>query len=86
MKAITVRDVPREVAEELRRRARERGASLSRTVVGLLEEATGRAPRARAPVRHRDLDALAGSWSQEEAAEFDADLRRLRAVDPEMWK
>ncbi len=86
MKAITVRDVPKQVARELRRRARARGASLSRTVVGLLEEATGGAPRARGPVRHHDLDALAGSWSREEAAEFDAELRRLRAVDPEMWK
>jgi len=86
MKTITVRQIPREVAEELRRRSREKGASLSRTVVRVLEEATGHAPRPDMPARHHDLDDLCGSWSEEEAAEFDAALGETRAVDPEMWK
>ena len=86
MKAITVRDIPRGVAEILRRRARQKGTSMSRTVIQVLEEATGAAPRKKEESRHHDLDDLAGSWSADEAAEFDAALAEQRAVDPEMWK
>jgi len=59
---------------------------MSRTVVQILEEATGAAPPDGEKVRHHDLDALAGSWSADEAAEFDEALAEQRAVDPEMWK
>lgn len=86
MKAITVRDIPRGVADELRRRARQKGTSMSRTVVRILEEATGAAPPNPQKAHHHDLDELAGSWSADEAAEFDAALADQRAVDPEMWK
>lgn len=33
---------------------------------------------------HHDLDHLAGTWSDEEAAEFDAALAEQRKIDPEL--
>lgn len=86
MKPITVRHIPKDVAVELRRRARQARASLSRTVVQLLQEATGRGSPAKRPSRHHDLDDLAGPWSDEEATAFEAALQDQRTVDPEMWK
>jgi len=44
-------------------------------VIELLEE----------QVHHALLDALAGSWSSEEAREFDEALRQIRRIDPELW-
>jgi len=35
---------------------------------------------------HDDLDHLAGTWSDEEAAEFDAALAEQRKIDPELWE
>ena len=37
------------------------------------------------PELQHDLDRLAGTWTDEEAAAFDARLVEQRKVDPEMW-
>ncbi|HET6267256.1 MAG TPA: hypothetical protein VFG11_06020 [Acidobacteriota bacterium] len=37
-------------------------------------------------VVHHDLDSLSGSWSKEEASEFDSNLSQQRLIDPELWK
>ena len=39
------------------------------------------------PIRKkRDLSALAGTWSQEEADEFDREVRRFEEIDDELWR
>lgn len=87
MKPITVRDVPPGVGKAIRRKARKEGLSLNRTVISLLEEATGHADNAaRKPQLHHDLDHLAGTWSQKEYDEFMRALGEQRTIDPEMWK
>ncbi|HSU83907.1 MAG TPA: hypothetical protein VLR69_15920 [Thermoanaerobaculia bacterium] len=35
---------------------------------------------------HYDLDHLAGTWSEEEAAAFDTALAEQRRIDPELWE
>jgi len=35
--------------------------------------------------RHHELDALAGTWSEEEAAAFTAAIEDTERIDPEMW-
>ena len=35
---------------------------------------------------YHDLDHLAGSWSEQEAAEFDRALAEQRRIDPELWE
>lgn len=35
---------------------------------------------------HDDLDHLAGTWTDEEAAEFDAALAEQRKIDSELWE
>ena len=41
--------------------------------------------RAQLPTHH-DLDFLAGTWSEEDAAEFDKATERLRQVEQELWQ
>ena len=80
--AITLRKLPPELQRRIRRRAKERGISLNRAVIELLEANTGRRPE---PV-HEDLDFLVGAWSEEEADVFEQELSRQRETDPELWK
>lgn len=86
MNAITVRNLPPELARLIRQKAKQERTSLNRAVISLLEEATGLGRQDRKEVLRDDLDALAGSWTKEEADEFDAFLRDHRTIDPEMWK
>jgi len=87
MKAITIRNLPPEVAKAIRELARQEGLSLNRTVARLLARATGHGedkPSGR--VIHHDLDRFFGVWSREQAEEFDEALREQREIEPEMWK
>lgn len=86
MKTITLRNLSPELARLVRRRAQERGTSLARAVVGLLEERLGIRGGGAAPAVHDDLDALAGSWTDEEAACFEKALAEQRPIDPELWR
>lgn len=51
-------------------------------MVRLLREAV----RLNPPRMKRDLSALAGTWSQEEADEFDRQIRRSEQIDAELWR
>jgi hypothetical protein len=86
VKVVTLRKVPPEVSKVVQRRARERGTSINKAVISLLEEAVGIRRKAHGPTLYHDLDALAGSWTKEEAATFEEVLRKQRRVDPELWQ
>ncbi|MBI4198930.1 MAG: hypothetical protein HY535_00445 [Chloroflexi bacterium] len=86
MAAITVRNLPPELARVIRQKAKREKVSLNRAVIDLLERATGLGRRAKPEVLHHDLDDLAGSWSQEEYEEFTEALLEQRQIEPEMWK
>ena len=86
MKAITLRNLPPKLAEILEQKSTETGLSLNRTVIRLLEKGANLEPTPRKPRVHHDLDHLAGSWNDDEAARFDAELARQRQIDPELWR
>lgn len=87
MKAITLRNIPTELAQRIEAEASRTGASLNATVLRLLHEALlpgtagGGAKRA-----YHDLDHLAGTWSKEEADEFDRYLVESRGLDQELTR
>ncbi len=85
MKAITVRNLPSEVARAIREKARRERLSLNKAVIRLLEEATG-LEKTRKKVVHHDLDRFFGTWTSREADAFDEALREQRQVEPETWK
>jgi predicted metalloprotease len=86
MKAITLRNVPPELAKLIEHEAAESGLSLNRTVIRLLEKGAGMQRGKQAKSLHHDLDHLAGSWTEQEAAEFDQALAEQRRIDPELWE
>ncbi len=86
MKAITLRNIPAEVAKAIEHKAKESHASMNRAVVLLLEERLGIGAAKKKERVYHDLDHLIGTWSKEEADAFDKSLREQRKIDPEMWK
>jgi len=86
MKAITLRQIPSQLAEIIEREAAATGASLNKTVLRLLEKATGISGNGRPDRRFHDLDELAGSWTAKQAREFDRHLGDQRQIDPDVWE
>lgn len=85
MNAITLRNLPPEVAMRIRRRAAERKISLNKAVASLLEEGGGHDSASSRGVVHDDLDHLIGCWSKREADAFDRALADMRRIDPDLW-
>jgi len=86
MKAVTLRNLPSEVAHTVQQRAKQKKISLNKAVIELLEESAGGRAKKKAPVRYHDLDHLAGTWTKEEAAAFDKLITEQRTIDPDLWK
>ena len=85
MKAITVRDMPPALEEAVLKRAQREGMSLNRTVILMLEEASGLSEDQKPKLNH-DFDKFAGTWTAEEADDFDRRVAHFEEIDWEMWK
>jgi hypothetical protein len=80
--------MPADLEKRIEAMAHEENASLAQTVIHLLLRATGLRDSlgpGEEPRTHCDLDALAGSWSAEEAEEFERALAEQRRIDPDIW-
>ncbi len=88
MKQITIRSIPDAVKKTVQKEAAQKGMSLNKAIISLLERTVAgtKAPEKKKRVLYHDLDHLAGLWSREEAAEFDKNLKTQRKVDAELWK
>ncbi len=85
MKTITIRKIPPRVERAIRQRARVQKTSANKAVIGLIEDHLGNSVSESA-AEYRDLDELAGLWSEREATSFNEILARQRALDKELWK
>ena len=83
MKQIAVRGVDEYLSNALKREAEVRGLSVNKLVLQLLRESVELSSRSR-PVIYTDLDYLAGTWSDEEAAVFEHRLAQQRTLDSEL--
>ncbi|MDE3019024.1 MAG: hypothetical protein KGO52_05490 [Nitrospirota bacterium] len=86
MKAITLRNLPPEVAKTVQQRAKQKKTSVNKAVIELLEESAGGTAKKKVKVRYHDLDHLVGTWTKEEAEAFDKIVKSFRTVDPDLWK
>lgn len=87
MKQFTVRDVPPEIEGKIVKEAEEKGISLNRAIISLLEKAVGTSRKTRKKKAvHHDLDHLFGIWDEGEWEGFQASLELQREVEAELWK
>ena len=83
MKTMTVRNIPDEVAEWLSNQAEARNMSINQTAIAVLSSAALPTPSRK----RRDLHGLYGSWSEDEACQFEADVQdAFGTIDPRDWE
>ncbi len=78
MSHITLRDVPQALDRRLRELARTQNKSLNKTIIQVLIESLHLGD---GNDRQRDVSDLAGTWSNEQAAEFEANTRVFDQLD-----
>ena len=83
MKQLTVRSVDEALAKALEAEARRRRCSVNQTVLEILGAGLGLSGD-----RGYDngLGALAGTWTDKEAAELEAAMAPFEQVDEELWR
>ncbi len=89
MKQLTIRGMDPVLRAALEKEAGRRGLSLNRSVLLLLRRALGLVTdeeEERDTAVFDDLDHLAGTWSEEQAEEFEAALLAQRTVDEDLWR
>lgn len=77
----TVRDVPQNVDEALRKNCLREGCSLNNYVVDILKKGAGLSDK---PLLFHDLDFMAGTWVKDQACE--QALEEFNRIDEDMWK
>jgi hypothetical protein len=87
MKQITIRDIPEEIARDIKKEAKKKNLSLNKAFIFILERATGKkARRTAGKTAYHDLDHLFGIWSKKDAQVFDKNLASQREIDKDLWK
>jgi hypothetical protein len=81
---ITIHHLDDATAEWIEEQATERGLDKEAIVIQLIQQGVNLEQRKAELPKYHDLDYLAGTWSKEEAAEFDR--ATARQVDEELWR
>ena len=84
MKTLTLRGIEAELECALKAESDRLGASLSATVIAVLRRSFGLS-KPRYSREHRDLDQLAGTWTQTEREEFENNTSAFSRIDKDMW-
>lgn len=83
MSQITLRKLPENLERQIRRIARETDTSINKTIIDLLKKSLGLQD---AENKQRDLSDLSGTWSEEEAREFEENTQVFEHIDQEIWR
>ena len=86
MANLSVRGVNETAVSRLKDQAKSRGMSLNAYLVELIQRSAGIRTVAGRHPEYRDLDDLAGTWTNEDAAEFQKSQRAFERVDEELWR
>ena len=87
MDQITIRGLDAELEEIIRQRAERGGTSLSHAAFELLRIGAGLIkPTSERPNVGSSLDQYIGSWTSDEADEFDAAVQEFETVDETAWQ
>jgi len=81
---MTLRNPPETVTKAIKKRAVEKGLSINKAVISLLEDIAEKDDTKR-NVYH-DLDHLAGRWSKDEAEKIEKAVKEQRSIDKDLWK
>ena len=84
MKTLTLRGIDDSLAEALKEISKQLNTSINKAAIRLLKEAAG-LNNEKYKI-HKDLDSLAGTWTEEEYDQFQDSIKDFEKIDEEMWK
>ena len=85
MNQLTIRGFDEDLERAIRRLAEQEGISLNKAVMRLLRRGAGLGDGPAADVVGSSLDQLAGTWTDDDARDFEDVQRDFERVDPELW-
>jgi len=85
MANMSIRGLDDRALAKLKNQAEQEGSSLNSLVLRLLQ-GTGTGKQSGALHKFDDLDALAGTWSRQEAQAFERNTSAFAEVDATLWK
>jgi hypothetical protein len=85
MKSITIHGLNDTLDRLIRKKAKEQGISLNKTIKKLLEQSLGILPSDHTDHRDDFLD-LFGIWSTEEKKQFDHNISDFEKIDEKDWQ
>jgi hypothetical protein len=85
LKTLSLRGIDEELAENLKKAAKQSGGSINKTVLDILRKSLGLGSKKREKVFH-DLDDLAGTWSDDDWQQFKKATKHFEAIDKDLWK
>ena len=77
----TIRGIPGKINSKIRKKAKEEGKSLNKVVIEALSRGLGLTEE---PHQYNDLDDLVGTWVED--PEFDAAIKAMDQIDPDLWR
>lgn len=83
---ITIQNMDEATAKWIDEEAQRRGVSRETLVVELIHKGIDLKRQESLPQTYHDLDALAGTWSDEEAEEFLNAIADFEQVDEKLWR
>jgi plasmid stability protein len=85
MATMTLRGMDEGMTRALKDRAQKENTSVNSVMLKILKESLGLDKKKRS-VLYNDLEHLAGTWSAQDAAEFENATAAFEAVDEDIWK
>ena len=83
MSQITLRSLPKNLEQQVRRMARENQTSLNKMIITLLEKSLGLRGNQQ---KQRNLSDLSGIWGPDEAEAFKKNTKQFDTIDMEIWE
>jgi len=86
MASMSIRGLNDQTLSRLKHQAEEEGSSLNSLVLRLLQDRYTDNLAGGSLRKFDDLDALAGTWSDEEAEDFERNTAAFAEVDTALWR
>lgn len=86
MARMSIRGLDEQTLARLKQQAEQEGSSLNGLVLRMLQGSTADSPSSNALRKFDDLDGLGGTWSEEDAQNFERHTLAFAEVDPALWR
>ena len=85
MKPLKLEDMEPDLEEKLEQLARQQGVPIERAALTLLRQATGLEADKPRGIVGNSMDHLIGTWTAEEAEEFNRSVEVFEQIDESLW-